>query len=273
MATTENLTNQAGSLGRPRRMYQRGVLNTRDSRAVRIDRIASGVDTNKDMVRESYGLPLTWPGDPFLPLRTVRVIPYGDGAALRVATYGRRGVRAGTGDPSVLRADVTPLKAKISWWQSAGTSDEPTSFGTPSQTADATHTKYADDLNLEWNDSAKEVRPKQWNRPIEYSHIEIPTVLTSSPLGTVDGMINKVNDANFEIDGITYAKHTLIFLAPEIEHMRSNNGTVEYEVVYHYLARADRHERQVLTSTNDVVHAENRLTHEETNFSIPPYNG
>ena len=172
---------QTWTSGKPLFRYRRGVFRTSDSSGVRVEHIDSGADTARDMARLSVPASRSWPGDPFLPAKTVDVIGLPGGAAWRITRYGQTGDTQ-LDDTGTLIAEYEPMTRTLEWWETVPGSGV---------------------VNTEYNNSTEQDEPVPWNREIEITHIMVPTILKSNPIGTVDHMINRLNSNNFDIDNIT----------------------------------------------------------------------
>lgn len=255
-------------LGRTHWQYTYGVTNPNDTSAVVVDQIDAGVDTERDVVFYArQGVGTMYAGDPFLPLRKVTITPWGDGKAYRTRYYDSRVTVRRSTDTSTLRADVRPTTISAQWY----------STGTSWDAAAGSVAVASLNYTVDQTTNTKRIIP--YDREFNALHLTIPTELTANPTGSVDGMIGYTNDANFTIDGVTYATKTLLFAGPTVRTLKLPNGNVKYKVIYHYFARQDTWREQVLTavtlSGGDITAGmiAYRDVYDTTTFTAPPYAG
>ena len=246
MAITRDLSNP-GDPGRSVTIYRRGLgLNGR-SYGISVDYIDSGVDTRRDCVQYTLNQVGTWPGDGNLPCQTVEIKRIAGGAAYRTRRYYQTG--SGVSTNSTQRVKGQPLTQSIRAYK--------------------LRNQAVETLNTEYDIHRGAVVVKPWTRKIEVLHLMIPTILRSNPLGTVDGMIGKMNDNKFTIDGVEYGVNTLLFTMPTVNHQKTGDE-ITYHVTYHYLAWREKWQEEYLSEANSV---DFRDMYSETKFTAPPYDG
>jgi hypothetical protein len=212
--------------------YRAGIIDKTLTEGTRVDYLGTGVDDARDMVRVANNPDPAWPGNPWCTLRASEVILLGSGNAWRTSYYSARPSRGRRNSSATLIADTKPATISLPWWATTFGSDSSVTAGLTVRT----------ELDLK---TGRDV-PDPWNRTFEINHIMVPTTLAASPLGVVDQFIGKLNSNTFWIGNVGFVAGTLWFAAPRITHIRSPAGAVEYDVIYHFIARADKWYQQRL---------------------------
>lgn len=259
MTTTRDQTPE-NRPGKPVSYYMWGAQNAAHSRALTVDFIDSGVDSEKDCVTasRSNSTPTTFPGDNRLALNQVQVVRLGSGEAWRYNYYKAiPNTRLGSwqvGDQ--IPAAYDTFKIVLDWYSLPG------SYSTLSATSNVLNSEY-DPLR-----GASIIVP--WKREIWCMDIIVNTILPTSPAGAMSSVLGKINSNSFEIDGVTYAANTLLAVSPQVKMRKYPTGDVDYLTQYHWYSRPDGWIREYLSSAT--IATAIRM-YETATFAAVPYKG
>ena len=229
---TDIVQNTQARRGAKMSFYRRGVLNTKDSKGTIIDQIPEGVEAVGDQHGMTVGkMPSTFPGDPWLPLRTVDIVRWGEGQAWRIGGYARRGSSSGQTPVAEAMKIQTGMEA-VSWYRLPfNTAEENTPVFTDGYPAGDFHDSDA----LRQKEKAKP-SPYSWSFPV--MDIFVSATLDYNPIGTVFGRTGKVNSDEMTWDLIRFAPGTLRFNGAVVEWAESSGGVATYSTQYHFTASA-----------------------------------
>jgi len=256
----QNLLNTITS--RPGSSVTFGSLSTLDHRGRLVNYISDGLTDPSDWANQAMQTG-AFPGIPNLPLKTVTIMPFGDGQGIEIKDYGlpRGGAASNLNRNNEIRIDAETKTLTLEWWADPGTD------GTGALDA-ASGT-----VSLEWDEAREANWPTSWRRTVKYIHLMIPTVLGFNPYNSVASMIDRLNSNSFTIDGASFSAGQLWFEAPTVDRIQRDDETF-YLVTYNYLAREDKWVRQVALDFVDgsppTATLEDRYMTSTTSFSNPP---